>query len=123
MFLTRLVVIQEDVQGHALDGLCQVNAYVNPGEPGYVHIKAFAESTNRQLCAEDIYRRSTEYVGWSDNPLDKFFYNANITICDEHPAEKTGKFPARFELWFHPDGEETERKLLEVTRTVSIRRR
>jgi hypothetical protein len=106
----------------ALDGLCQVSAYINPGEAGYAYIKVFIEQTDKQLCAEDIYRRSTENVGWSDNPSDKFFYDVNITICEEHPTGHIEDFPARFELWFHPDSGGTERELLEVTQTVSTRR-
>jgi hypothetical protein len=105
-----------------LDGLCQVSAYINPGEAGYAYIKVFIEQTDKQLCAEDIYRRSTENVGWSDNPSDKFFYDVNITICEEHPTGHIEDFPARFELWFHPDSGGTERELLEVTQTVSTRR-
>lgn len=106
----------------ALDGLCQVGAYINPSEAGYAYIKVFAESDNRQLCADDIHRRSIEYVGWSDNSSDKFFYDVNITICKDQSTESREDFPARFELWFHPDDGGTERKLIEVTRTISVRR-
>lgn len=99
----------------AWDGHCQVNAYINPGEPGYVYVKVFDVQTNEQLCAEDIHNSSMEYTGWSNNLLDKFFYDANITICTGNLTKQ----PGRFELWFHPDDGEAEQKLLEVTRTIS----
>ena len=49
-------------------------------------------------------------------------HDVNITICEEHPTGHIEDFPARFELWFHPDSGGTERELLEVTQTVSTRR-
>jgi hypothetical protein len=95
------------------DGLYQVQAYVNPGESGYVYSKAFYGRGNSRVL-DDVYdyykRQSIEYTGWSSDPHEQFFYNAE---CDFWVATFSNDYSARVELWFVPASGAPERKLLE----------
>ena len=90
-------------------GIYFVRAYVNPGEPGYVYLKAFEATKNTPLSESRIPARSTEYIGWSNNPQEQFFYTCEITVYE---GDWGVYYPARFELWFVPDSGKPERKLL-----------
>ena len=91
-------------------GLYSVYAYVNPGEEGRLYLKVFEATRNTPLSKSRIAERSTEYLGWSDDPAEVFFYNTRITVYE---GSWGIYYPARFELWFSPASGEPERKLLE----------
>lgn len=91
-------------------GIYLVYAYINPGEPGYVYLKAFEETRNTPLSSERLRKRSLEYTGWSLDPDEQFFYNTQITIYE---GDWGTYYPARFELWFVPESGAPERKLIE----------
>jgi hypothetical protein len=103
-----------NTQSCEINGHCQVGGYINPGEFGYAYVKVFDVQSGEQLCSEDIQYRSMEYVGWSSNSLNQFFYDANITVCEGSLSRE----PARFELWFQPISGEA-RKLLEAIHLTS----
>jgi hypothetical protein len=91
-------------------GIYLVDAYVNPGESGYVYLKVFEATKNTRLSRNRINQYSNEYVGWSDDPEELFFYHTRITVYE---GDWDVYYPARFELWFIPDSGEPERKLIE----------
>jgi hypothetical protein len=91
-------------------GIYSVCAYVNPGESGYAYLKVFEATKNTPLSTSRIPERSTEFIGWSDNPTEEFFYNSEITVYE---GDWGVYYPARFELWFVPDSGKPERKLVE----------
>ncbi|MEI7851868.1 MAG: hypothetical protein WCH86_08550 [Kiritimatiellales bacterium] len=91
-------------------GIYLVYAYVNPGEPGCAYLKVFEATKNTPLSAHRMPEPSTEYIGWSDNPNEQFFYNSEITVYE---GDWEVYYPARFELWFVPDSGKPERKLIE----------
>ena len=91
-------------------GIYVVYAYVNPGEDGFVYLKAYEATTDTRLSPVRISERSTEYVGWSDDPDEVFFYNTQITVYE---GSWEVYYPARFELWFVPASGGPERKLVE----------
>ena len=91
-------------------GVYFVYAYVNPGDEGRVYLKVFEATRNTPLSKRRITRRSTEVLGWSDEPTEVFFYNTQITV---HEGSWGVYYPARFELWFSPASGGPERKLLE----------
>ncbi len=100
-------------------GIYQVDAFINPGEKGYVYLKLFEGTKNMPLeeSQEDIYYASKEYTGWSDNKNEQFFYNSRITVYE---GGFHSSYPARFELWFHPDDASTpERKLVDKIFIIS----
>ncbi len=96
----------EGMQG----GIYWVHAYVNPGEAGYVYLKAFEVTKNTPLSTGRLPKKSTEYTGWSDNPEEQFLYNTEITIYE---GDWGDYYPARFEVWFVPSSGGEERKLIE----------
>ena len=91
-------------------GIYQVYAYVDPGEAGRVYLKVFEATKNTPLSTRRVRERSTEYIGWSDDPKELFFYNTEITVYE---GDWGVYYPARFELWFRPASGKPERKLLE----------
>jgi hypothetical protein len=94
------------------DGTYQVQAYVNPGESGYVYLKAFEGRGNSCTWGDVDYlkRKSTEYIGWSSDRQEQFFYNTEFDF-GQPILSKT--FAARAEIWFVPSSGAPERKLLE----------
>lgn len=91
-------------------GIYNVYAYVNPGEPGYAYLKVFEETRNTPLSEILIVRNSTEYIGWSENTDEKFFYNTMVRVYE---GSNGIYYPARLELWFVPESGKPERKLIE----------
>lgn len=99
--------VREQSQG----GNYCVDAFVNPGEPGKCFLKVFEATRNARLSEVATSHDSVEYVGWSDDPSEKFFFNCMIFVNE---GNWSTFFPARFELWFEPsDKSKPQRKLLE----------
>ena len=93
-------------------GIYLVNAYINPGEPGYTYLKVFEATWNSRLSENRITQYSSEYVGWSGDQEELFFYQTHITVYE---GDWGVYYPARFELWLVPDSGQPERKLVEKT--------
>lgn len=94
-------------------GIYYVDAFANPGESGKSYLKVFEATRNTRLSAGRVSKDSLEYIGWSNNSRETFFYDSLIQI-DEGNWHTF--YPARFELWFQPsDQSKPERKLLERT--------
>lgn len=91
-------------------GIYEVEAWVNPGEPGQVYLKAFEVTRGTRLSASGLCEYSNERMGWSDDPNELFYSNANVTIYEGDWGQP---YAARFELWFMPDSGRAARKLLE----------
>jgi hypothetical protein len=91
-------------------GIYEVEAWVNPGEPGTVYLKAFEVTHNTRLSEGRLYDSSNERVGWSENTDELFRSNTRVTIYEGDWGQP---YAARFELWFKPESGSTERKLLE----------
>ena len=91
-------------------GVYTSEVWLNPGEPGMIHLKAFEVMGKVPLSAELLKRRSNEWIGWSDVPDELFFSNTEFIIYE---AFSGGPYDALFEVWFVPDSGAPERKLLE----------
>ncbi len=91
-------------------GIYDVVIRANPGEPGLVYLKAWEITKNQPLSARRLEERSSEWIGWSDVPEERFLSVSNITIYEGDWGQYYG---ARFEAWFRPDSGAPERKLVE----------
>lgn len=91
-------------------GIYESVAWINPGESGMVYLKAFEITKGTLLSTDSLKEYSNEFVGWSDNSQELFFYNTHFTIYE---GDWGKPYAARFELWFVPDAGGPERKLLE----------
>ncbi len=85
---------------------------VNPGEPGSIYLKAFEATRHTPLSADALKKSSTEFIGWSDDPSQQFYANANLMIYE---GDWDKPYAATFEVWFTPDSGQPDRKLLEKT--------
>lgn len=93
-------------------GLYRAAGYVNPGEKGYIYLVAYEFSSGELASAREP--KKGEYVGWSDNPLEKFFFCAEV-----HPSTgEDEEFLAEFQVWFHPSSGGAERLLVSKTAKV-----
>ena len=90
-------------------GIYQVSAWVNAREPGYAYLKVFEATKNTPLSDDSMSAESDEYVGWSADPKQQFFYNREVRI---DPGNWDNHYPARFELWFKPNSGKHARKLI-----------
>lgn len=99
-----------DLHESSEPGIYDVVIRANPGEPGVVFLKAWEITKNQALSAGRLEERSTEWIGWSDVPEERFLSASNITIYEGDWGQFYG---ARFEVWFRPDSGAPERKLVE----------
>lgn len=87
-------------------GAYHLYGYANPGEPGYTYARA-VDPSGAALTPDAVRAQSLEYVGWSKQPQQQFFFNSQLRFPEGSPT------PARVELWFQPE-KGPERKLLQV---------
>jgi hypothetical protein len=91
----------------------RISGYVNPGEAGYVYIVTEFE-TNRGM--ERSTSEEKEYVGWSANPAEQFFFDLSVYLR----ASDLGSRPVKFQLWFHPSNGAVDRQLLKQTKEAMV---
>ena len=85
-------------------------ARINPTEPGKVYLKVCDITNGTSLSQELIRQMSEEYVGWSDDPAEKFCAGAPFCIVERCEAKS---YVVRVEVWFIPANGGPERKLVE----------
>lgn len=91
-------------------GRYSYDAWVNPGEEGEVYLKAFEVTKGTRLSETRIKNDTREYVGWSDDPSEKFLASSSFTIYE---GDLGKYYAARIEIWFIPARGGDERKLVE----------
>ncbi|MDA3838252.1 MAG: hypothetical protein PF574_04645 [Candidatus Delongbacteria bacterium] len=78
-------------------GYYNFKGYVNPGEKGYVYLRAYNPNDKTKDLINDYFKKSSiEYTGWSDDPNEKFSFD--ILDCIQ---SSTLKQKAVIEVWFH----------------------
>jgi len=107
-----------------LPGYISINAFVNPGQQGFVYLKARDTKGENYIDERYLNWGSNEYIGWSEDKNTLFFYQANTNIPDSIIETMDS---VRFEIWFRPSSEEpdsawfdedirdSDRKLIEAT--------
>ena len=106
-------------------GTYNIAAYANPGEDGFVYLKAFEATRNTPVnlssdleVMNHLKRDLKQYMGWSKNPNENFLYHRECTLYAG--GDSSYKFPARFELWFKPKNESSpEHKLVDAIYMVN----
>ncbi len=96
-------------------GIYMASGYVNPGKPGWTYFKVYNTETGAEVMYEMEQKRTIEYVGWSSDLKEKFFFNCEVW-CKEGDWEQ--EYPARFELWFVPEDGSPERLLETAERRI-----
>jgi hypothetical protein len=96
-----------------------ISGYVNPGEEGYIYVTTeFETNRGRDSAKLELYGavEADEYVGWSDNPAEKFFFYLSGGINGDDQGDR----PVKFRLWFHPSKGGVDRILLEKTQVAMV---
>jgi hypothetical protein len=98
---------------HEVGSTTNISGYMNPGESGYVYVVTEFE-TNRGI--NRTKSEGKEYVGWSDNPGEQFFFD----LSEYLRSSDLGSRPVKFELWFHPSNNGADRLLLKKTEEAMV---
>lgn len=96
-------------------GIYIVSGYLNPGEKGYIYLKVFNTETKQEVMLPLEQTYTIEYVGWSDNPDEKFYFNV-VAMCKVGDWEH--EFLGRFEVWFVPANNSAERLLIQTSHKI-----
>ncbi|QIF02591.1 hypothetical protein [Roseimicrobium sp. ORNL1] len=91
-------------------GTYEVVYALNPGEPGWVYLKAFEVTKGTPLSVANLEDASTTRLLWSSNPAERFGAKAGFTIYEGDWGQP---YAARFEVWFRPLSGKSKRKLAE----------
>ena len=91
-------------------GIYGVAYALNPGEPGWVYLKAFEVTKGTPLSVASLVEESKTRMTWSTEPSERFGAKSGFTIYE---GDWGKPYAARFEVWFKPDSGKTERKLAE----------
>jgi hypothetical protein len=91
-------------------GLYGVAYALNPGEPGFVYLKAFEVTKGTPLSVDSLAEASKTRMTWSTEPSERFGAKAGFTLYE---GDWGKPYAARFQVWFKPDSGKTERKLAE----------
>ncbi|SHI52742.1 hypothetical protein SAMN02745181_0320 [Rubritalea squalenifaciens DSM 18772] len=83
---------------------------VNPGEPGYVYLKAYEITQGTRLSESRLTDATKTRMAWSSDPDERFGAKTGFTIYEGYWGKP---YAARFEVWFIPDSGQPERKLAE----------
>jgi hypothetical protein len=99
-----------DLMDSTQPGIYDSVVWVNPGEPGMIYLKAYEVTKGTPLSVDSLRDRTNEWIGWSGDPQQQFYANANFSIYE---GDWGKPYAARFEVWFVPDSGAPERKLME----------
>ncbi len=91
-------------------GIYSADIRCNPGEPGRLYLKAFEITGETPLSVARLKGRTSEYLGWSEDPKELFASHVRFTIYEGNWEQYYG---ARFEVWFTPESGTADRKLME----------
>lgn len=91
-------------------GIYEVVYSLNPGEPGFVYLKAFEVTKGTPLSVERLEEASKTRMTWSTEPTERFGATSGFVIYE---GDWGKPYAARFEVWFSPDAGKNERKLAE----------
>jgi protocatechuate 3,4-dioxygenase beta subunit len=96
-------------------GVYRGQAWINPGQQGYVYLRVLNADTREYLSERLIGSPLKEYVGFSKDPTTLFLHKCCLYLREDL-FERS--FNADFELWFHPSDGGPERKLVSVADIV-----
>jgi hypothetical protein len=112
-------------------GHLKVSGYINPQEPGLIYLIEESKKRRSEPYPKSLsylwlkYTNSgsnyndVEYVGWSNNSLEKFYFCIETRIY----RTKTIKiFPVTFEIWFRPSNGGSDRLLIKKTQMIEGKR-
>jgi hypothetical protein len=101
-----------------------ISGYVNEGEKGLISTRVINRSNNKVNIQYSDYGNSpnspeVEFVGWSDNPKQKFNFCLAVTLGGRYPTP--GNAEAEFQVWFKPaNNNNKERMLFSQIKTVKV---
>ncbi len=99
-------------------GLYTVRGFINPGEPGFIEILVVDAETALTIGKDINLLRTIEYIGWSSEKTEKFYFQSPVTIDGSQNINNKKKIKAVFKVLFHPsDGRllyESEPELVSI---------
>ena len=87
-------------------------AWVNPGEPGQVVLRAYEVTTGKCAFGREVELKSESENAWSVVRTEKFlYYHPHLRVFLR--GRENVFYAVRFEVWFKPRSGQPERKLIE----------
>lgn len=100
------------VDSFVLYGNSGCEAWVNPGEPGHVVLRAYEVTTGKCAFSREIELKAASENAWSVAKTEKFLYYHPHSYAFLRGRENVF-YAVRFEVWFKPSSGRPERKLIE----------
>lgn len=87
-------------------------AWINPGEPGQVVLRAYEVTTGKCAFSREIELKSESENAWSVVRTEKFlYYHPHLRVFLR--GRENVFYAVRFEVWFKPSSGQPGRKLIE----------
>ena len=94
--------IEMEVFPGTQSGLYTVSGFINPGEPGFIEILVVDAETGSTIGEGINSLRTIEYIGWSSENSEKFYFQSPVTIFAPQDAKDEKKLKAIFKVLFYP---------------------
>lgn len=91
-------------------GLYEYDFWINSNQSGTIFLKVFEITQEVQLSSSSVRERSSLRINNTNGLVKKFSTTDDFTIYEGDWGKPYG---ARFEIWFKPDNEKAEKKLME----------
>ena len=91
-------------------GLYEYDLWIDSNQSGKVFLKVYEITQEVQLSPSSVRERSVMRISNTNGNLEKFSTKDDFTIYEGDWGKPYG---ARFEIWFKPDNEKGEKKLME----------
>jgi hypothetical protein len=91
-------------------GLYEFDFWINSNQSGTIFLKVFEITQEVQLSSSSVRERSSLRINNTNGLVEKFSATDDFTIYEGDWGKPYG---ARFKIWFKPDNEKAEKKLME----------
>jgi len=91
-------------------GLYEYDFWINSHQSGTIFLKVYEITQEIQLSASSVKKRSSLRINNTNEIIERFSTKNDFTIYEGDWEKPYG---ARFEIWFKPDNEKKEKKLME----------
>jgi hypothetical protein len=99
-------------------GEYNVSGYLNPGQKGFIYLEVIYNKTGKKVFPSQQESTNAEYIGWSNNPNQKFNFCIGATLRGS--ADEPSNVPVDFQIWFKPEDRSPEKMLIQKTYLVDM---
>jgi hypothetical protein len=90
-----------DILPEAQQGIYIIKGYINEGVPGFLCIRLFDLNSNAEIDPDVNMLRNKEYVGWSEDVNERYYFQSTI-IIPGNGMSNIQKKDVLLRLYFYP---------------------